>query len=164
MPGLNHVDPGGKPLTLALSPALSMTKLSVGPMDNNAYLLRSGPSSSGAASLLVDAAAEASRLLALTGPDLSTIVTTHRHGDHWSALNEVADRTGAALVAGRPDVDAIATGAWVEGLSGVWDGDLVAVRGGRVGEGENAAVCGHAGQAVERPGPAGRGVLEPVRA
>jgi glyoxylase-like metal-dependent hydrolase (beta-lactamase superfamily II) len=123
MPGLNHVEPGGEPLTLPLSPTLTMTKVSVGPMDNNAYLLRG----SDGASLLVDAAADASRLLALTGPTVGTIVTTHRHGDHWQALSEVAEKTGAQLRCGRPDVHAIATGAWVEGLSGLWDGETVAV-------------------------------------
>ncbi len=123
MPGLNHVEPGGEPLTLALSPTLSMTKVSVGPMDNNAYLL----TSTDGGSLLVDAAADAATLLALTGTTVDTIVTTHRHGDHWQALGEVAESTGAALRCGRPDVDAIATGAWVESLSGLWDGETVAV-------------------------------------
>jgi glyoxylase-like metal-dependent hydrolase (beta-lactamase superfamily II) len=120
MPGLNHVDPGGGPLTLPLSPTLTMTKVSVGPMDNNAYLLRTAT-----ASLLVDAAAEEDRLLALTGAALDVVVTTHRHGDHWQALAPVAEATGAQLVCGRPDLDAIATGAWVEGLVGVWDGDRI---------------------------------------
>ena len=122
MPGLHHVEPGGPPLTLTLPGGLELTKVSVGPMDNNAYLLRSGGDA-----LLVDAAAEEDRLLALTGPGLGTVVTTHRHQDHWQALAPVAAATGAALVCGRPDVDAIATGAWVEGLVGVWDGDAVPV-------------------------------------
>lgn len=122
MPGLNHVEPGGEPLVLPLGPTLTLTKLSVGPMDNNAYLLVTPE-----AALLVDAAADPDRLLAVTGTDLATVVTTHRHGDHWQALAAVAAATGAELVCGRPDVDAIATGAWVEGLAGVWDGDTVAV-------------------------------------
>ncbi|MFL6063333.1 MAG: MBL fold metallo-hydrolase, partial [Friedmanniella sp.] len=122
MARLNHVEPGGDPLTLPLSDTVTLTKLSVGPMDNNAYLLRAG-----AASLLIDAAADADRLLAVTGPTLDTIVTTHRHRDHWQALSAVGEATGAALLCGRPDVDAIATGAWVEGLVGLWDGDRVSV-------------------------------------
>ncbi len=122
MPGLNHVEPGGEPLTLSLSPTLTLTKLSVGPMDNNAYLLRTE-----GAALLVDAAADADRLLGVTGTALDAVVTTHRHPDHWQALAAVAEATGALLACGRPDVDAIATGAWVEGLVGVWDGDFVAV-------------------------------------
>ena len=122
MTGLHHVTPGGEPLTLPLSAGLTLTKVSVGPMDNNAYLLRTATGS-----LLVDAAAEPERLLALTGPTLDTVVTTHRHHDHWQALAAVAEATGAALCCGRPDVDAIATGAWVEGLTGLWDGDVVQV-------------------------------------
>jgi glyoxylase-like metal-dependent hydrolase (beta-lactamase superfamily II) len=122
MPGLNHVEPGGEPLVLALAPTLTLTKLSVGPMDNNAYLLRTPDSA-----LLVDAAAEPERLLAVTGTEVATVVTTHRHRDHWQALAPVARATSAALVCGRPDVDAIATGARVEGLVGVWDGETVAV-------------------------------------
>jgi glyoxylase-like metal-dependent hydrolase (beta-lactamase superfamily II) len=124
MPGLHHVEPGGEPLTLPLSDALTLTKVSVGPMDNNAYLLRTATGS-----LLVDAAADPERLLAVTGPALDTVVTTHRHHDHWQALSAVAETTGAALCCGRPDVDAIATGAWVEGLTGLWDGDVVQVGG-----------------------------------
>jgi glyoxylase-like metal-dependent hydrolase (beta-lactamase superfamily II) len=122
MAGLNHVEPGGEPLTLPLSATVTLTKLSVGPMDNNAYLLRAE-----GASLLVDAAADAERLLQVTGSTVDTVVTTHRHGDHWQALSAVADATGADLRCGRPDVDAIATGAWVEGLVGVWDGDRVSL-------------------------------------
>jgi len=124
MPGLNHVEPGGEPLAVVTTDALTVTKVSVGPMDNNAYLLVT-PS----ARLLVDAAAEPERLLALSGTGLATVVTTHRHGDHWQGLSAVSEATGAELVCGRPDVDAIATGAWVEDLVGVWDGDAV-----RVGE------------------------------
>ncbi|GAA1824090.1 MBL fold metallo-hydrolase [Microlunatus capsulatus] len=135
MPGPHHVEPGGEPLVLPLAPTLTLTKVSVGPMDNNAYLLRTPD-----AALLVDAAAEPERLLAVTGADLATVVTTHRHGDHWQALAAVAGATGAALVCGRPDVDAIATGAWVEGLVGVWDGDVVAVGSHRL---EVIGLVGH---------------------
>ena len=135
MPGLHHVEPGGEPLVLRLAPTLTLTKLSVGPMDNNAYLLRTPE-----AALLVDAAAEPERLLAATGTDLAAVVTTHRHGDHWQALAAVAEATGAELVCGRPDVDAIATGAWLEGLVGLWDGDVVAVGSHRL---EVIGLVGH---------------------
>ncbi|HSV68279.1 MAG TPA: MBL fold metallo-hydrolase [Mycobacteriales bacterium] len=79
-------------------PALSISKLAVGPMDNNAYLLRCVDTGEG---VLVDAANEAPRLLALVGDELplARIVTTHRHGDHWQALAEVARATGARTVA-----------------------------------------------------------------
>jgi glyoxylase-like metal-dependent hydrolase (beta-lactamase superfamily II) len=122
MTGLNHVRPGGAPILVRLSASVTMTKISVGPMDNNAYLLQS----SSGASVLVDAANDSSRLLKIIGDEpLGTIVTTHRHGDHWQGLAAVAEATGARLVAGRPDVDAIAQAAGVGGLVGVWDGDQV---------------------------------------
>ena len=98
-----HVEPGGPAARRTLD-ALTVTKLSVGPMDNNAYLLvcqRTGEA------LLIDAANEAERLMDLLGhdqdrPSLRTIVTTHRHGDHWQALGAVAGATGANTVA-HPD-------------------------------------------------------------
>ena len=120
MPGLHHVSRGGAPLTVALSPTVTLTKVSVGPGDNDAYLLEAGD-----ALLLVDAADDPDTLLTLLGDRaLSAVVTTHRHRDHWQALAALA-RTGARLVAGTPDVDAIADGAGVARPSGVWDGDAV---------------------------------------
>ncbi|MGH3931699.1 MAG: MBL fold metallo-hydrolase [Pseudonocardiaceae bacterium] len=84
--------------------ALTVTKLSVGPMDNNAYLL---VCQSTREAMLIDAANEADRLMDLLGhaqdrPALRTILTTHRHGDHWQALGAVAGATGARTVA-HPD-------------------------------------------------------------
>ncbi len=123
MAGLNHVAPGGAPLLVRLSPTVTMTKVSVGgPMDNNSYLLQAR----GGASVLIDAANDSGRLLRLIGDEpVDTIVTTHRHPDHWQALAAVADRTGARLVAGRPDGDAIEREARVSGIQRVWDGDQV---------------------------------------
>jgi glyoxylase-like metal-dependent hydrolase (beta-lactamase superfamily II) len=122
MNGLNHVQPGGRPLLVRLSPTVTMTKISVGPMDNNAYLLQVASGGT----VLVDAANDSSRLLKIIGDEpLHSIVTTHQHGDHWQALAAVAEATGARLIAGRPDVDAISEGAGVHGLVGAWDGDQV---------------------------------------
>ena len=136
MTALNHVQPGGAPLVVRLSSLVTMTKISVGPMDNNAYLLQTASG----ATVLIDAANDSDRLLKLIGDEpLDTIVTTHRHGDHWQALAAVAAATGARLIGGRPDVDAIAEGAKVSGLGGVWDGDQV-----ELGE-ESLAVIGLVG-------------------
>ena len=137
MAGLHHVEPGGPPLTLRLSDDVAMTKISVGPMDNNAYLIV--PDSGGA--VLIDAADDDTRLLELIGDrEVAVIITTHRHGDHWQALPSVAEATKAQLVCGRPDVGAIATGAWVEGLVGAWDGDAVTVGDGEL---EVIGLVGH---------------------
>ncbi|MDR7278021.1 MBL fold metallo-hydrolase [Catenuloplanes atrovinosus] len=96
-----QVSPGSAPAVRTL-PALTITKLSVGgAWNNNAYLLRCRATGT---QLLIDAAADAPELLALIGDGgLETVVTTHRHGDHWGALAEVVAATGAASVAHRDD-------------------------------------------------------------
>jgi glyoxylase-like metal-dependent hydrolase (beta-lactamase superfamily II) len=86
-----HTDPGGAATRRDLA-ALSITKLSVGPMDNNAYLLVCRETNE---ALLVDAAAEPDRLADLIGagdsrPELRHLVTTHQHWDHWQALGAIA--------------------------------------------------------------------------
>jgi glyoxylase-like metal-dependent hydrolase (beta-lactamase superfamily II) len=94
-----EVSVGGPADTREL-PGLTVTKVSVGPMDNNAYLLRCTETGELA---LIDAANDAPTLLALVGDTpLATIITTHRHWDHWQALAEVQAATGAAVIA-HPD-------------------------------------------------------------
>ncbi len=98
------VKPGGPPAVHELA-GLTITKVSVGPMDNNAYLLRCQDTDE---QVLIDAAAEPDRLLEVVGEDgLARVVTTHRHGDHWQALAEVVAATGAETAAGAEDADEI---------------------------------------------------------
>ncbi len=104
MPYTGDVSPGAAPDVREL-PALTITKVSVGPMDNNAYLLRCTATGE---QLLIDAANEAPRLLELVGDSaLSTVVTTHRHQDHWVALSDVVAATGARAVAHTADAGAL---------------------------------------------------------
>ncbi|MFC0526941.1 MBL fold metallo-hydrolase [Phytohabitans kaempferiae] len=113
------VTPDGPPDTRQLD-ALTITKLSVGPMDNNAYLLRCEETGE---QLLVDAANEAPRLVELVGDaGLSTVVTTHRHMDHWVALEEVVAETGARSVAHAADA-----GELPITTDTVHDGDVITV-------------------------------------
>jgi glyoxylase-like metal-dependent hydrolase (beta-lactamase superfamily II) len=78
-------------------PLLIISKISVGSMDNNAYLLRCRSTGE---QLLVDAANEPDRLLDLVGPDgLVAVVTTHQHADHWQGLAQVVKSTGARTFA-----------------------------------------------------------------
>ena len=99
---------------------LRPTKTSVGPMDNNAYLLTVGDDA-----LLIDAAAEADVLLnQVQGLNLVGVVTTHRHHDHIGALAEVIAATGAQAYAGRPDAAAITEATGVS-CREVWDGDEI---------------------------------------
>lgn len=84
---------------------LIISKLAVGPYDNNSYLLRCRSTGD---QILIDAAADPDRLLDLIGPDgLSLIITTHRHPDHWQALSTIAERTGAPTAAHVDDAPGI---------------------------------------------------------
>ncbi|MEW1866078.1 MBL fold metallo-hydrolase [Streptomyces sp. NPDC088194] len=84
---------------------LIITKVAVGPMNNNAYLLRCRATGE---QLLIDAANDAGTLLEVVGSDgLTSVVTTHQHGDHWQALQDVVTATGAATYAGREDAPGI---------------------------------------------------------
>ena len=95
-----NVKVGGPPDTREID-GLTITKLAVGPMDNNAYLLRDAATGEG---LLIDAANEADRLIkVIGGTPITWIVTTHRHYDHWQALAEVQQATGAVVVAHTED-------------------------------------------------------------
>ncbi len=109
---------------VAIGSGLELTRRSVGPMDNNAYLLIHGTDA-----LLIDAASEARVLLELlAGLNLVGVVTTHRHADHVQALAAVIAATGAPGYAGRPDAAAITQATGVP-CHGVWDGDVLALGG-----------------------------------
>jgi glyoxylase-like metal-dependent hydrolase (beta-lactamase superfamily II) len=101
-----EVSVGGPVHTRELT-GLVISKLAVGPMSNNAYLLRCRASGQ---ALLVDAANEADRLLELVrlgGETASTVLTTHQHYDHWQALAAVVAQTGARTLAGAEDASGI---------------------------------------------------------
>jgi glyoxylase-like metal-dependent hydrolase (beta-lactamase superfamily II) len=114
-----HVAPGGPPDIRELAD-LVISKLSVGPMDNNVYLLRCRETGD---QMLIDAANDAERIIELIGHGgLSTVVTTHRHGDHWAALADVVTETGAHSVAHPADA-----GALPVVHATVADGDMIEV-------------------------------------
>jgi glyoxylase-like metal-dependent hydrolase (beta-lactamase superfamily II) len=97
----------GGPATVRELPRLTIRKCSVSAMNNNAYLLTCR---STGAQLLVDAADDPQRLLALVeegGGGLEVVVTTHQHWDHVRALEDVVAATGARTAAGTEDADAL---------------------------------------------------------
>src|SRR3954462_15612020 len=95
-PYTGDVEVGG-PADVRELPGLTITKLAVSDMANNAYLLRD--TASGEA-LLIDAAAEPEALFAMIGDaPVRTVVTTHGHWDHHRALPQVIEATGAVTVA-----------------------------------------------------------------
>ncbi|MGA5441203.1 MBL fold metallo-hydrolase [Streptomyces griseoincarnatus] len=100
---------------------LMITKVAVGPMENNVYLLRCRATDE---QLLIDAANDAGTLLGMIGDDgIASVVTTHRHGDHWQALAEVVAATGARTYAGRYDAKGVPVPTDVL----VDDGDVIRV-------------------------------------
>jgi len=100
---------------------LIITKMSVGDFDNNTYLLRCRRTDE---QVLIDAAADADRILTLVGDGgLTKVITTHQHGDHWGALADVVKATGATTYAGAEDAEGIPVDTDVE----VRDGDRIQV-------------------------------------
>jgi len=100
-----HVDP--QTAARRTLPGASILKVSVGPMDNNAYLVTCSQTGE---TLLIDAANDAEILLELIGrfaPKLSLIVTSHQHQDHWLALSEVVKSTGAPTAAHQLDAETL---------------------------------------------------------
>jgi len=84
--------------------SVTVTKIAVGPFENNSYLLVDGTGQG----LLIDAAAEPERLLEMIGDTpVAKIVTTHQHPDHWQALAAVQAATRAVTVAHPADAPGI---------------------------------------------------------
>ena len=98
-----HVDPGSA--ARRTLPGATILKASVGPMDNNAYLVTCSATGE---TLLIDAANDAEFLIDLArryAPKVSLIVTSHQHFDHWQALEAVADALGAPTAAHEIDAE-----------------------------------------------------------
>lgn len=98
-----HVDPGTA--ARRTLPGATILKASVGPMDNNAYLVTCAETGE---TLLIDAANDADLLIDLIrryAPRLALIVTSHQHFDHWQALEAVAAATGAPTAANEIDAE-----------------------------------------------------------
>jgi glyoxylase-like metal-dependent hydrolase (beta-lactamase superfamily II) len=117
------VTPGGTPDVRELS-KLIVTKVAVDPeMSNNCYVLRCRATDE---QVLIDAAADAPTLLEVLGDaGASKVITTHQHWDHHRALADVTAATGALLVAGEPDADAITEQTGVAVDDRVRDGDTI---------------------------------------
>nr|WP_298802873.1 MBL fold metallo-hydrolase [uncultured Pseudokineococcus sp.] len=81
-----------------VSARLSSARVSA--MDNACYLLECTATGR---RLLVDAADDAPRLLALADGRVDAVVTTHGHWDHHRALPEVVAATGAQVLVGAED-------------------------------------------------------------
>ncbi|WP_069147190.1 MBL fold metallo-hydrolase [Rhodococcus erythropolis] len=101
-----QVSPDSAPQRRTVDGAV-ITKMSVGPMDNNTYLV---VCSATGKSLLIDAANEAEKIIALIeqeAPVFDSIVTTHQHGDHWLALQDVHAATKVPTAAHPLDAEVL---------------------------------------------------------
>jgi glyoxylase-like metal-dependent hydrolase (beta-lactamase superfamily II) len=97
----------GDPASVRELPALTIRKLAVSAMINNAYLLSCKGTGE---QLLIDAADDAPAILALVaagGEGLAQVVTTHQHWDHHRALADVLKATGARSYAGADDASGL---------------------------------------------------------
>ncbi|MFZ2511200.1 MAG: MBL fold metallo-hydrolase [Gordonia sp. (in: high G+C Gram-positive bacteria)] len=84
-------------------PGAEIVKMSVGPMDNNVYVVTDSRTGQ---SLLIDAANDPDSILALLGAldgTLAQIVTTHGHFDHWQALAQLDRATHVPTAVGAAD-------------------------------------------------------------
>ncbi|MGV8979285.1 MAG: MBL fold metallo-hydrolase [Cellulomonas sp.] len=126
MTDISHVTPGGPAVVRTLDDVVIRT-VSVGPMDNNAYLLTCRHSG---AQLLVDAADDPDRLISLIregsgSARLDLVVTTHRHSDHLRALRSVIAVTGADVAAGAEDAEAVSQATETVVTRRLHDGDPI---------------------------------------
>jgi glyoxylase-like metal-dependent hydrolase (beta-lactamase superfamily II) len=118
-----HVEP--RTAARRILPGASIVKVSVGPMDNNTYLVTCAKTGE---TLLIDAANDAdllTDLIAEHAPTVSLIVTSHQHFDHWQALEAVAEATGAPTAVHSLDADPLP----VRPDRVLADGDTVTVGG-----------------------------------
>ena len=84
-----------------------LSKISVGEMDNNVYIIESTATGD---VLLVDAANDAPALIAHLrdeAPGVKEVLTTHLHADHWIGLAETARDLGLTTIAPPGDAGAI---------------------------------------------------------
>lgn len=114
-----HTAVSESPVSIEIGP-VTLTKIAVGPMDNNAYLLTSTDGV-----ILIDAADDPQRLMAAIGTNKpKTIVTTHSHADHIQALTALAERYSPRLVAGAPDTAEIQRQSGLT-IEPVWTADQI---------------------------------------
>lgn len=93
-----NVKVGGPPHSYPDGGSLKVTKLAVGPYENNVYVIASGDEA-----LIVDGADEPGRILALVdGLTVKGILETHNHPDHVQALPALVEALDVPVYA-HPD-------------------------------------------------------------
>ena len=106
-----YVTPGGPAHRYPLIGDVSVVKLSVGPYDNNVYVIRSAGQA-----IVIDGAAEPDRILSeVDGLEVTAIVQTHNHPDHVAALPRLVEALGCPVLAHPEDPMPVRTDAIGDG-------------------------------------------------
>ncbi|MBI4729696.1 MAG: MBL fold metallo-hydrolase [Acidobacteria bacterium] len=96
-PEFAHVTPGGPSHTYPSDGCERVTKLAVGPYDNNVYVVRC---TGAREAVVIDGSAGPERILPeLEGFTPKAILLTHAHPDHVQALVDLAGVTGVPVLA-----------------------------------------------------------------
>jgi len=91
------VTPGGPTHEYARDDGMTVKKFSVGPFDNNVYVIRSDSTNE---ALIVDGAADHDRILReVEGCSVKAIVETHGHPDHVQALPKLVAELSVPVLA-----------------------------------------------------------------
>jgi glyoxylase-like metal-dependent hydrolase (beta-lactamase superfamily II) len=107
------VEPGGRSHVYDEHDGMAVTKFSVGPFDNNVYVVRC--TATGKA-IIVDGAADAERILGeAEGTEVVGIVQTHGHPDHIQALEALVGALDVPVFAHPADKMPVATTALSDG-------------------------------------------------
>jgi len=115
-PEFGHVEPGGAVHRYPAEPRFSVAKFSVGPYDNNVYVIESRGEA-----VIVDGAAEPERILReVEGLRVTAVLQTHNHPDHTQALATLVEALVVPVLANPADPMPVRA-------EPVQDGDIVRV-------------------------------------
>lgn len=97
----------------------TVARVVVGPLDNNAYLVRCTSTGAG---LVIDAASEPASVLALAeAASVTGVFTTHGHWDHHEAADAVSEALGVPIMAHPADADVAGRAFDIDTAEGVLD-------------------------------------------
>ena len=84
---------------------VKITKINMGPYDNNGYILSCPETNEG---VIIDTPAEPEKLLNAIGDiQIKSILITHKHQDHLLGFDEITSKTGAPVGVSTDDVDGL---------------------------------------------------------
>ena len=98
---------------------LRITKINMGPLDNNGYIVVCPETNEG---IIIDTPAEPEKLLNAIGDvKIKSILITHRHQDHLAGFGQITDSVDATVGIGAEDMSALPRPPELE----LNDGDVV---------------------------------------